>query len=262
VAGRGINNDAVVLSLEDIEEEAFQRYAPDMAHIADLYQLDYRTAQFLVRPEAHFFCGGIRTDAFGATSLAGLYAVGETAGGTHGANRLANNAFPECYVFGKRAGEQAAATAPAYRSVPASVNTLTQEHCQRLEHRGGRGTAEAQRYREVRHTLRQQMWDNVGILRRGHDLQTALETIRRLAIEAHTCGGDRATTVVRCLELDNLVLTAEAVALAALSRDESRGTHYREDSPERNDTDWHCNLLVTQSADGSLQAHKAPIVTE
>ena len=66
VAGRGINNDAVVLSLEDIDEEAFQRYAPDMAHIAALHQLDYRTAQFLVRPEAHFFCGGIRTDAYGA----------------------------------------------------------------------------------------------------------------------------------------------------------------------------------------------------
>jgi succinate dehydrogenase/fumarate reductase flavoprotein subunit len=67
--------------------------------------------------------------------------------------------------------------------------------------------------------------------------------------------------VARCLELDNLLLTAEAIALAALSRTESRGTHYREDYPERNDTDWRCNLLVTQSADSRLQAHRVPVVT-
>ena len=53
------------MSLADIDEAAFRRYAPDMAHIVDAQQLDYRTAQFLVRPEAHFFCGGVRTDAWG-----------------------------------------------------------------------------------------------------------------------------------------------------------------------------------------------------
>ncbi|PON10109.1 L-aspartate oxidase, partial [Candidatus Entotheonella serta] len=86
IEGRGIDDDAVVMSLEDIEEDAFRRYAPDMAHITDMRQLDYRTARFLVRAEAHFFCGGIRTDAFGAASLPGLYAIGESAGGCHGSN--------------------------------------------------------------------------------------------------------------------------------------------------------------------------------
>lgn len=83
----------------------------------------------------------------------------------------------------------------------------------------------------------------------------------RLATAAQACGGDRAATVGRCLELDNLALTAEAIALAALSRTESRGTHYREDYPESNDTDWRCNLLLTQSTDGRLQARKVPVVT-
>src|SRR5262249_61224604 len=99
------------------------------AHIVERQHLDFRTARFLVRPEAHFFCGGVRTDAWGATALAGLYAVGEVAGGCHGANRLANNAFPECYVFGKRAGEHAAAAVPSHATPPpATLATRAQEH--------------------------------------------------------------------------------------------------------------------------------------
>jgi succinate dehydrogenase / fumarate reductase flavoprotein subunit len=66
--------------------------------------------------------------------------------------------------------------------------------------------------------------------------------------------------MVRCLELDNLLLTAEAITLAALYREESRGTHYREDFPERDDTAWLCNVLVRQDAKGALRVHKAPVV--
>src|SRR5438477_6801093 len=204
-AGRGIGNDAVIMSLADIEAAAFRRYAPDMAHIVNAQQLDYRTAQFLVRPEAHFFCGGVRTDAWGATALAGLYAVGEVAGGCHGANRLANNAFPECYVFGKRAGEHAAAAVSHAPQFPATLATQAQAYRRQIEQRAARPGDDPERYRAVRRDLRQQMWDNVGIVRRAATLQTALETIRTLTQQAHDCRGDRAATVVRCLELDNLV---------------------------------------------------------
>lgn len=258
-AGRGVYNDAVILSLAAIDEAAFRRYAPDMAHIVDAQQLDYRTARFLVRPEAHFFCGGVRTDAWGATALAGLYAVGEVAGGCHGANRLANNAFSECYVFGKRAGEHAAAAA-ATHSVPASVATQANERVRQFAQRAARPGDDPERYRAVRRELRQQMWDNVGIVRRTATLRAALEAIRALAQHTQACRGDRPATIVRCLELDNMALVAEAVALAALTRQESRGTHYLEDLPERNDGQWLCNLLVRQDTDGTLQVRQAPVV--
>ena len=78
-------------------------------------------------------------------------------------------------------------------------------------------------YRSV---LRQQMWDNVGIVLRTATLRTALEAIHTLADQAHACRGERPATVVRRLELDNLVLIAEAITLAALTWQESRGTHY------------------------------------
>jgi succinate dehydrogenase/fumarate reductase flavoprotein subunit len=259
-AGRGIDDDAVILSLADINEADFQRYAPDMAHIAAIKNVDYRTARFLVRPEAHFFCGGIRTDAFGATTLPGLYAVGEAAGGCHGANRLANNAFTECYVFGKRAGEHAAHYSKSQTNRTLVPVTLFQEGLSRLQQRTQQ-TAGTQDVKEVRQALRQCLWERVGVVRNGVTLQMALETIRTLAEQAQACRGDRAATMVRCLELDNLLLTAEAIALAALYRKESRGTHYREDFPERDDPAWLCNVLVRQDGDGALRVHKAPVVT-
>jgi len=239
----------------------FRRYAPDMAHIVDAQQLDYRTAPFLVRPEAHFFCGGVRTDAWGATALAGLYAVGEVAGGCHGANRLANNAFPECYVFGKRAGEHAAAVTSHSAPPPATLTIRAHEHLRAFEQRVAPASDAPDRYKAVRSALRQQMWDNVGIARRTATLRTALEAIYTLADQAHACRGERPATVVRCLELDNLVLVAEAIALAALTRQESRGTHYLEEFPEKDDTHWLCNLLIHRGDDGVLQVRKAPVVT-
>jgi succinate dehydrogenase/fumarate reductase flavoprotein subunit len=105
------------------------------------------------------------------------------------------------------------------------------------------------------------MWDNVGIVRRAATLRTALEAIRALADQAHACRGERPAAVVRCLELDNLVLVAEAIALAALTRQESRGTHYLEELPEKDDTHWLCNLLIHRGSDGVLQARKVPVVT-
>jgi succinate dehydrogenase/fumarate reductase flavoprotein subunit len=258
-AGRGINDDAVIMSLADINTADFRRYAPDMAHIAEIKHIDYQRAQFLVRPEAHFFCGGIRTDAWGATTLPGLYAVGEAAGGCHGANRLANNAFTECYVFGKRAGEHAAAYVKSHTSGTAGVATLVQQGQHSLaQHLHQTGTALD--HKTFTQTLRQTMWEHVGVIRRASTLRQALETIRTLTAQARTCSGDRPAAVIRCLELDNLCLTAEAIALAALRREESRGTHYREDFPDKDEASWHCNLLVRQQADGTLQVSKEPVI--
>ena len=259
-AGRGIDDDAVILSLEDIDAADFRRYAPDMAHIADIKHLDYRNTRFLVRAEAHFFCGGIRTDDVGATSLPGLYAIGEAAGGCHGANRLANNAFTECYVFGKRAGDHAAAYSQQRVDGDGHLDALAQDGLRRLEQRT-HNAAGTQAQADVRRALRQCVWEQVGVIRTAEILQQALTTIEASAEAAKACRGDRPATMVHCLELDNLVLVAEAIARAALFRQESRGTHYREDFPERNDADWHCNILIRQLADGTLQVKKSPVVT-
>ena len=260
-AGRGVNDDAVIMSLADIAVADFQRYAPDMAHIAEIKQVDYRTAEFLVRPEAHFFCGGIRTDAWGATSLPGLYAIGEAAAGCHGANRLANNAFTECYVFGKRAGEHAATYVSAQSDTGQVSDALIQQHEQRLLHRFAPTAADAD-YKAVARVLRRAMWQQVGVVRQASTLNTALDAIRALAERAAACDGNRPAAVAHCLELDNLCQIAEVIALAALYREESRGTHYREDFPEKNDADWHCNVALSRRDDSTLQARQVDVVTD
>jgi fumarate reductase (CoM/CoB) subunit A len=260
-AGRGVNDDAVIMSLADIAEADFQRYAPDMAHIAEIKQVDYRTAEFLVRPEAHFFCGGIRTDAWGATSLPGLYAVGEAAAGCHGANRLANNAFTECYVFGKRAGEHAATHVKSRSDTGRVADVLRQAHERRLLQRAAQASEDAN-YKAINRALRQAMWQQVGVVRQASTLNAALDAIRALAERAAACGGNRPAAVAHCLELDNLCQIAEVIALAALSREESRGTHYREDFADRNDTDWRCNVAVSRAPDSALQVRRVDIVTD
>jgi succinate dehydrogenase/fumarate reductase flavoprotein subunit len=190
----------------------------------------------------------------------GLYAIGESAGGCHGSNRLANNAFTECYVFGKRAGEHAAAHVQSRAHGRIAPDTLIQAHVSRIEQRT-RHASGKRNFQEVRHSLRQCLWDQVGVIRTGDVLGRGLETIRSLAEAAGACLGDRPATMVRCLELDNLLLTSEAIALSALYREESRGTHYRGDFPERNDADWLCNVLVHQRADGTLEPRKSVVVT-
>ncbi len=260
-AGRGINDDAVIMSLADIDAGDFLRYAPDMAHIAEIKQVDYRTAEFLVRAEAHFFCGGIRTDEWGTTRLPGFYAIGEAAGGCNGANRLANNAFTECYVFGKRAGEHAAVHVSAQAANGRVPDSLIQECVRGLQRRVAQ-TSKASDHKALNKALRQAMWHHVGVVRQASTLQAALDTIRALAEQSGTCRGGRPATVVRCLELDNLCLTAESIAMAALVREESRGTHYREDFPDRDDVAWHCNVLVSRGTDDALQVRKAEVVTD
>jgi succinate dehydrogenase/fumarate reductase flavoprotein subunit len=165
-------------------------------------------------------------------------------------------------VFGKRAGEHAAAavTSPSAPS-PATLTTRAHEHLRAFAQRAAQAHDAPERYKAVRSALRQQMWDNVGIVRRTATLRIALEAIHTLADQAHTCRGERPATVVRCLELDNLVLVAEAITLAALTRQESRGTHYLEEFPEKDDTSWLCNLLIHQGSDGVLQVRKTPVVT-
>jgi succinate dehydrogenase/fumarate reductase flavoprotein subunit len=139
--------------------------------------------------------------------------------------------------------------------------TRAHEHLHAFEQRAAQANDAPERYKAVRSSLRQQMWDNVGIVRRTATLRTALAALHTLADQAHACRGERPATVVRCLELDNLVLVAEAIALAALTRQESRGTHYLEEFPEKDDTHWLCNLLIHQGSDGVLQVRKAPVVT-
>ena len=188
---------------------------PGISRFLAQHHLDLRRDPIPVRPAAHYLMGGIRTDVSGRTSLARLYAAGEVAcTGVHGANRLASNSLLEGLVFGARAAEVMLAEGNASGCPKFEWNKLPESE---------KGLSPALT------KLRQTMWEKAGLLRDGDGLRSALAEIRAISAEIpHQF--DR-----ELLELRNLQTVGELIVRSALEREESRGAHYRNDFPKRDD---------------------------
>lgn len=178
------------------------------------YGLDLTKDLLPVSPAVHYVMGGVRSDTHGRTTLAGLYAAGEVAcTGVHGANRLASNSLLEGLVFGARAGAAALSDElPAPRSAEAEPVDFDLSDW-RLDQR-------------TKARVQELMWRCVGLIRRAADLRAAVEECAHLAAENVN---ERTRNFARLAGL---------MAEAALWREESRGGHYREDFPVRDDEHW------------------------
>lgn len=188
------------------------------------FGLDLRHDLIPVAPAAHYLMGGVRTDTWGRTNLAGLYACGEAAcTGVHGANRLASNSLMETIVFGKRvvehlfSGERAPA-APARDALPTAV-ALTQAP----------GHAELQAL----------MWANAGIERNAAGLQNARDTINQWRQFDRVNSRD-------AFERRHMTVLSSLILQAAFSRTESRGSHFRSDFPARDDLHWQRRQVIVR----------------
>lgn len=187
-------------------------------------------ARLLVGVALHFCMGGVRIDADGRTTVPGLFAAGEVAGGVHGANRLGGNALLEALVFGGRAGRAAAGAAaadpqclqPALELIPVSA---------------GEG-----RVGEVRRQLRTLLQERAGVVRSGPDLDRGLVDLEMLGDRFSRCGMGDAPHL--WWETRHMLTTARLLLIAALQREESRGAHFRSDYPGRDDDDWRGSLFI------------------
>jgi L-aspartate oxidase len=189
-----------------------------------------------VAPAQHYASGGVATDLWGRAGLPGLYATGEVAcSGVHGANRLASNSLLEGLVFSRRIAEVLPDELPAW-SDP-------------VDDRRAAGLVPG----DVRRRLQGVMTDRVGVLRSEKGLDSALADLDVLAAEAgHEPGPD-------AWEATNLVTVSRALAAAAALREETRGSHWRDDQPERDDLRWSGHVDV--SLDGGVPVtafHPAP----
>lgn len=192
-----------------------------------------------IAPVAHFAGGGARIDAHGATTVAGLYAAGEAAGGTHGANRMGGNALTEAVVFGHRAGMAAAEWARGRDR----GRGLAADGRPAAEPTAGTPRAEAD---ELMMELRRAMWKYGGIRRDGAGLGTGLELVREIAAEAaKTHRIDDPRRLGKFLELQLAARAAELILDGAARRRESRGVHFRSDFPEPDDANWLGHLRAT-----------------
>jgi succinate dehydrogenase/fumarate reductase flavoprotein subunit len=180
-----------------------------------------------------------------------LFAVGEVAGGIHGANRINSNALPETQVFGDRAGRMAASRAGLPRG---DVGAAAQGWARRVEAGEAAGLAEADLTEKLK-ALRSAMWDFLGIVRNEGGLKAGLAHVGALAATLEERGPAAGWRALRAwCELRSLCDTALLSLTAALHRRESRGAHYREDAPEPDDARWLGTLRLVQGADGTPDA--------
>ena len=214
-----------------------------------------------VQPVAHRPMGGIGTNAAGETGVAGLYAVGECAhNGLNGAGRLPGNTLAEAVVFGKRVGEAAAAHAKsAGAREAAGAAARDNERLAEITSGGSSGDTLGTIHRE----LGELMSSNLGVTRTDAGLAEAQDKIRALqqrhaALRVNNKSRIYNYALAGHIELGNLLKLAEATALAARGRAESRGAHLRSDHPEKDDSNWKAHTVV-RSQDGSPKIDTRPV---
>ncbi|MEU6809179.1 succinate dehydrogenase flavoprotein subunit [Streptomyces sp. NPDC046831] len=261
--GCGPEGDHVYLDLTHLPPEQLDAKLPDITEFARTYLgIEPYTDPIPIQPTAHYAMGGIPTNVQGevladnTTVVPGLYAAGEVACvSVHGANRLGTNSLLDINVFGKRAGIAAAeyAAKADYVELPEAPETLVVEQIERL--RNSTGT---ERVSTLRRELQETMDANVMVFRTEQTIKTAVEKIAELKqryknVAIQDKGKRFNTDLLEAVELGNLLDLAEVMAISALARKESRGGHYREDYPNRDDVNFmrHTMAYREVGADGT-----------
>ncbi|MCP2342871.1 L-aspartate oxidase [Actinomadura rupiterrae] len=214
--------------------ELWERRFPTILAACRHHGIDPVTEPIPILPAAHHASGGVRTDLFGRTSVPGLYACGEVAcTGVHGANRLASNSLLEGLVFAERIAAAIAEDAPAPgEPLPGRDDAAAHPQVERSE--------------AARDRIQRVMTEYAGVLRTADGLATADRELAALAGELGEPG-------VAGWEAVNLHTVASAIVAAARRREETRGSHWREDRPERDDAHWRGRLVTRLTWDGTLQ---------
>jgi L-aspartate oxidase len=239
----------VFLTLAHLDPEYVTRRFPTIAAMCRQVGLDLARDPIPVGPAAHYVMGGVDTDEWGRTSVRRLYAAGEVAcTGLHGANRLASNSLLEGLVFGARA---AAAMQEGPRAATLKPDRVTAEGLEMRAIANGRASGAAMNPRPsgggaappapspqplAMDAVRDVMWRRAGLFRTRDGLLEAVSTLEKMMPSAPPTGVDDWGAL-------NLVTVARLIAVAALRREESRGGHFREDFPERDDERWRIHVV-------------------
>jgi len=223
-------SDYVYLDATKIKDKFSQRF-PTIYKNCFTLGINPEKEYIPVAPAAHYTMGGIKTDTWGQTNLTNLYACGEcTSTGVHGANRLASNSLLEGLVFGNRIAQKIKKNITL-----SSINQLEELKLSYNTHR--------EKYKEyspveLKKELQTLMWNKVGIIRNSSDLKKAQQKISEWKFIFKS-----ELKTAEDFELANLIILADLITNSALQREESRGAHYREDFPDRDDINWKKHII-------------------
>ncbi len=272
--GAGPNHDAVYLDLTHMPPEQLDAKLPDVTEFIRTYQgIEPKTEPALIQPTAHYAMGGIPTnvdgevvvDDSGTQVVRGLYAAGECACvSVHGANRLGTNSLLDIVVFGKRGGEAmarfvATAEMPPLEAVKGAEDPV-RDHVEQVKSASG-----GEKVGEIRTRLQEEMMTKASVFRTGDSLRSCLQTIGELRqaydkISIDDKGSVFNYDLAEALELGYLLDLAESLVVSGEARTESRGAHWRDDFPTRDDANWMKHTLAHRADDGSVSLSYKPVI--
>ncbi|MHB8360710.1 MAG: FAD-binding protein [Thermoplasmataceae archaeon] len=249
--GRGTEHGGVYLDITSKGADYIKHKLPAMyMQFMEFAGVDITKEKMEVAPTVHYQMGGIKVEPETChSSLKGLFAAGEVASGLHGANRLGGNSLADILVFGRRAGEGAAEYSKNTQEINVDSKVVEEEisRVKSFLKKDGKNPY------ELIDRLTSAMSDHVGIVRTKEELEKAVEIIDELKKDyknVGTLGSVRYNHgLLGCLELGNMLIATEAIAKAALMRNESRGAHTRVDFPKK-DKNWLKNIEIKKAEKG------------
>jgi succinate dehydrogenase / fumarate reductase flavoprotein subunit len=263
--GRGVDGkDYVYLDVRHLPREVIEEKLPDVTEFARIYlDVEPTTEPVPIQPTAHYGMGGIPTDVDGQvvvgpeeTPVPGLYAAGETACvSVHGANRLGTNSLLDIVVFGRRGGAHMARFCAEADPAPVPADPERNLDARLAGLLAGTGSDSVA---DIRAELQEQMFDLAGVVRREDGLRKMQDILaglhdRYARVVVTDKGKVFNTELMEAVELGCLLDLSDTLVAAALARDESRGAHYREDHPLRDDDHWLKHSLAYQQPDGGVR---------
>ena len=267
--GRGSPHGGAFLDIAWIHEKLpdaeahIKRKLPSMYHqFKELADIDITQEAMEVGPTTHYVMGGVRVDSESqmSTTVPGLFAAGECGGGLHGANRLGGNSLSDLLVFGKRAGEYAAAFA-----ADQPPGEISEEAVERAERRAlaPLERADGESPYALQAELEEVMQDLVGIVRSEDEMKRGLDKVLELRERERNVSaeGNRQYNPGwhTALDLSSLLIVSEAVTRAALLRKESRGAQFREDFPEKHAEYAGVNSVIRRGESGKMEVRHVPV---
>lgn len=261
MAGRGTPSGGVYLDMTHLGADFVEEKFPGMCDRVHDIGKDLARERIEISPTAHFQMGGVRIDKDCYSSLKGLFVAGEDAGGTHGANRLGGNGICESVVFGARAGDSVAQFVPGEKLESfsqAQVDEIVEKLYKPFKNNG---TTDIY---AIRDEMKNLMWEKVGVVRSDDLLQQAISRLEELQEEAehskvHNDLKEFNMEWNEILNVRNWITVAKMVAVSALHRTESRGSHYRSDFTNKDNENWLVNIFLNKDGERGIKLHTKPV---